>query len=299
MISSLAKTKEDVCNRPASTESDPYTYIPLESSEHIRVLRLEPSLDRDSPLRFTFKTGTLEHLQDRYEALSYTWGDPVFSQRMYSVEDNTIIPVTCNLDLALRRFRHEVKTRDVWADAVCINQADEAEKATQIPMMRSIYQQAGHVLVWLGGGREEEDALDVLRAVSRPLPGIEGLPDAEIRCSVWRMIERPYFKRRWIIQEMSSNPDMTLVCGENEISWARFVAAITRTRHLFSEAISQLSTLTPIYTLISLWKSHVQDDLSNSKSPQESELNILELMEKFEQSECSNPLDQIYALYGL
>ncbi|KXJ88805.1 hypothetical protein Micbo1qcDRAFT_213934 [Microdochium bolleyi] len=37
-----------------------------------------------------------------------------------------------------------------WVDQVCINQADEAEKSHQVNQMRHIYNEAAHVIAWLG-----------------------------------------------------------------------------------------------------------------------------------------------------
>ncbi|KAF7198221.1 Heterokaryon incompatibility protein 6, OR allele [Pseudocercospora fuligena] len=55
-----------------------------------------------------------------------------------------------NLDEALRNVRNGYTKRVLWVDAVCINQLDLAEKELQIPLMRDIYVQAKHSLIWLG-----------------------------------------------------------------------------------------------------------------------------------------------------
>ncbi|OCL12152.1 hypothetical protein AOQ84DRAFT_386318 [Glonium stellatum] len=46
----------------------------------------------------------------------------------------------------------------VWIDALCINQADDAEKAMQVGIMGNIYKRAQSVVVWLG--KERQDAQD-------------------------------------------------------------------------------------------------------------------------------------------
>lgn len=38
----------------------------------------------------------------------------------------------------------------IWIDAICIDQSDSTEKATQVPLMSEIYRQALQVNVWLG-----------------------------------------------------------------------------------------------------------------------------------------------------
>lgn len=51
---------------------------------------------------------------------------------------------------ALKRIRHETDERVVWADAICIDQTNKAERARQVTLMSEIYEQAQEVLVWLG-----------------------------------------------------------------------------------------------------------------------------------------------------
>lgn len=83
-----------------------------------------------------------------YEALSYTWGDgdavPI------TINGRQGLTVTSNLAAALRRFRLQYKSRMLWVDALCINQADLAERAGQVRLMGDIFSSATGVLVWLG-----------------------------------------------------------------------------------------------------------------------------------------------------
>jgi hypothetical protein len=47
-------------------------------------------------------------------------------------------------------LRLEDRKRLIWADAVCINQADDEEKSWQVRMMGDVYRNADRVLIWLG-----------------------------------------------------------------------------------------------------------------------------------------------------
>lgn len=58
---------------------------------------------------------------------------------------------------ALRQLRKESDDIVLWADQLCINQDDYAEKASQIQEMRSIYKSAGQVISWLGISANESD----------------------------------------------------------------------------------------------------------------------------------------------
>src|SRR5580700_5121291 len=55
-------------------------------------------------------------------------------------------------------LRCEDRPRTLWVDAICINQENITERNSQVQLMKSIYEKASRVLVWLG---EEADDSDV------------------------------------------------------------------------------------------------------------------------------------------
>jgi len=91
-------------------------------------------------------------LEGRYEAISYVWGEPILEFPVYNVSDGTQLFVTRNLHCALRQLRHAVSVRWLWADAICIDQRNDQEKAKQIPFMVKISRNAKRVLAWLHEG---------------------------------------------------------------------------------------------------------------------------------------------------
>lgn len=134
----------------------------LSSEDNIRLLRVE-SISDDSvacslwecPLSFA------THRVERYYALSYCWGD---EQRHREISINgKPFAVTPNLFKVLQaayryhetpnvtvRWFWSVHLPMVWADAICLNQDDDAEKSVQVQRMDEIYSGADRVLVWLG-----------------------------------------------------------------------------------------------------------------------------------------------------
>ena len=136
-----------------ATQSGPHVYAPLEDAESFR-MRLEPALRADTPLHISFHVH-LPHLDENHEAISYTWGEATLIYPVY-LADGSHILVTRNLDSALRRFRNAIEPRVLWADAICINQIDDGEKALHIPLMTRISRGAHKVLAWLGSDLEEE-----------------------------------------------------------------------------------------------------------------------------------------------
>lgn len=84
-----------------------------------------------------------------YEAISYTWGGLL---RTYAIHVNgSQYCVLGILHGTFQRFRHANLPKFVWIDAICINQTNIQERTQQVQIMRNIYLQAQHVLIWLYG----------------------------------------------------------------------------------------------------------------------------------------------------
>ncbi|KAF2444491.1 HET-domain-containing protein, partial [Karstenula rhodostoma CBS 690.94] len=131
-----------------------YQYSTLPSPTHTRLLELQPAEDATAELRCRIHHADIHDANaPLFDAISYTWGGEDFS-RTISIDDETNEPsqmsITTNLFDAMSRFRRRVTARYLWADAVCINQKDGAEKSTHIALMTDIYRTAAKVLVWLG-----------------------------------------------------------------------------------------------------------------------------------------------------
>ncbi|KAF4339480.1 heterokaryon incompatibility (het-6OR allele) [Fusarium beomiforme] len=122
-------------------------YRPLDPEQRqIRILHLLPG-QYDDPVRCTLRTVSLDGNLS-YEALSYSWGDPYICH-VIEVDDQEAT-VTSNLYNVLRRLRLTDRTRHIWVDALCINQADTNERTHQVGLMRSIYSSATEGILWLG-----------------------------------------------------------------------------------------------------------------------------------------------------
>lgn len=119
------------------------------SSGWIRVIRLLPG-DWATPIQCELFTCHLSLA--RYKALSYVWGSKHRTRpiRLADVE----FPVTVNLESALRHLRELYKTVEggpvLWVDSLCINQADDVERSSQVRMMGDIYARCEQVIVYLG-----------------------------------------------------------------------------------------------------------------------------------------------------
>jgi hypothetical protein len=77
-----------------------YAYRALEGPEYIRLIVLQPALSKATPLRIDFVSSKLEDVEGDYDAVSYTWGEPVLTFPLYVGEDGMQVYVTENLDRA-------------------------------------------------------------------------------------------------------------------------------------------------------------------------------------------------------
>jgi hypothetical protein len=133
------------------------TFAPPEDEDDVYYYR-----EDEVPLRLELHTFPLADAPE-YAALSYVWGDPSDTLAEDIFVDGKSCAVTPNLSAALheiRKFCEEHRWRDddfpryLWVDAVCINQADTAEKSHQVALMGEIYSGAEEVISWVG--RETE-----------------------------------------------------------------------------------------------------------------------------------------------
>ena len=191
---------------------------------------------------------TASDIEPGYEALSYVWGNPEDTVPIFC--SGCEIQVTRNLATALRYFRRTQSMRQIWADAICINQQSLTEKAQQVQQMGRVYASAVQTLVWLG-----KESLEVKGALKKlpiwlrsPTPHVDWT-GAEIvwespssfvfnekgvsnEAATWLQLQqdflppvmnlfaRDWWRRKWIIQELVRAKSAVLVCGEQHLEWA-------------------------------------------------------------------------------
>ncbi|KAH9203749.1 heterokaryon incompatibility protein-domain-containing protein, partial [Leptodontidium sp. 2 PMI_412] len=88
-----------------------------------------------------------------YAALSYCWGSDEAVNKIYFMV--SCLLVGSSLKDALETLRSRSKEPVfLWADAICINQKNLAEKSAQVSRMHDVYTQAETVYIWLGTGKD-------------------------------------------------------------------------------------------------------------------------------------------------
>ncbi|KAI1393338.1 HET-domain-containing protein [Hypoxylon trugodes] len=117
----------------------------------VRVLKILPSnLSKDKRIQCRLLVYNL-YRDGIPEALSYVWGKDWSKEEI--LVDGKLFRVTKNLYRILHGLRRPNTTREIWIDAICINQSDSKEKAEQVRLMRDIYSKAKNTVIWLSGGQ--------------------------------------------------------------------------------------------------------------------------------------------------
>lgn len=284
----------------------PYEYSPLDGIRHeIRLLKIAPrSLSDDIECNLIHAS-----LDDKplYEALSYTWGTPDFSN-LISLDGKDFL-VTKNLQAALRQIRHQDEERVVWIDAICIDQTNIPERNEQVRQMRSIYQSASRVLVWLGPEAGDSNiAMDFIAEMGRiydptmRLEDANNVPDFAISDTAWkalsRLFRRPWYKRIWVLQEISASTNATVICGSRSLPWTifNFVASYIHYRAGRYPGPSLMKDS----GYEALWQLSIfVFDRSVSVESRRQNTGILRLLTHFRHCEATDPRDKVYALLGL
>ncbi|THY24143.1 HET-domain-containing protein [Aureobasidium pullulans] len=231
-----------------------------------------------------------------YEALSYHWGTVTDHDPVVNIH-NAKVRITNNLDSALRALRHRrYNKRRLWIDALCIDQKNQEEKSLQISHMSIIFNSATAVRVWLGpNDADSELAFDFVRRCLASDVFDRAMRDPHVSKDIKALVslmKRPWFSRRWIVQEIAVARKATLHCGSHELEW-----------HEFADVISQLSTTTRLYEMKALFKKSPEFHNHADYLGDISELGAIRLVELtddlFHKTEDNKIRDKNFSLEAL
>ncbi|WAO93258.1 HET-domain-containing protein [Fusarium falciforme] len=221
-----------------------YSYIPLRSStnsKQFRLLKVHRGADEDE-VECELIIHSLDNAPE-YEALSYVWGSPVPQARIRLATGYA--EVGPSLYAALRGLRYPDSPRMIWADSLCINQADVSERNSQVQIMSDIYSRASRTLIWLSDATPElEGAISTFQSMhsrsteeshnsgtrtsSESEKTSEGPAQASAPPSlisriygpaVASLFSLPWFTRKWVIQEAVKSQNPVFVIGKQTLPW--------------------------------------------------------------------------------
>jgi hypothetical protein len=273
-----------------------YPGLPLTLEDDIRLVEIQPGKYSD-PICCSLLSTRLQKAAE-YEALSYTWGDPLHKEPIF-FQDSTNgtsheLLVTTNCVAALRQIRKLRGSRLVWIDAICIDQNEVDERNHQLGLMAQIYTQAKRVVIYLGeSSNDSNSAMDWIRQIDSPALDISSprtwfsprerviRPDTGM---IESLLNRPWFNRVWVLQEAILCRSAIVQCGSKCISWDAF-----KQFKRFNTTTKWVETLPYVMRRPEITR--------NSEVAAEWQV-MTELMEA-RQCEATDPRDKVYALIPL
>ena len=277
-----------------------YEYKPLEIG-HLRLLELLPGQAHEG-LKCSLTDAQLDQFPE-YEAISYCWGDPDRAHFIRCEEES--IQITPNLAHGLTQLRYTDKPRTLWADQICINQADSPERSSQVNMMGKIFKQAKCVLIWLGpddsANPQAPLAMNILEKVATLPPQNVSQsweedqlvelgfppPSSPAWTAFRNFVKLPYFERSWIFQEVFLASSTLVLWGTTALRQDHLSSFIDRIPHLSRETLG-LTTAEVRNFNISMGIRNV--------GVKRSLLNLADLART---RKSKDPKDMIFALLGM
>jgi heterokaryon incompatibility protein (HET) len=129
-----------------------YSAFPLiPRSRKFRLLSIHPrqgNEEEDGTLHASLTVANVDREKGKFETISYVWGDKDLPKTTIFI-DEVPIEITQSLSSVLCYLRQQNQVSRLWADAICINQDDFAEKTDQVRLMADIYRLCSQVNVWL------------------------------------------------------------------------------------------------------------------------------------------------------
>jgi hypothetical protein len=262
--------------------------------------------------------------------LSYAWGDPTVTETIFV--DDEPFQVTTNLAAFLTTLnRGRAKwgwsldsPLHFWVDAICINQANILERSEQVLHMGEIYKTATRVLIWLGPySIHTEQAFDRLLEIEEEVTKLTKAPNSasygqltelaqrlvddnipkdldigvemSIREGLKDVIGRAWWRRTWILQEISAHDKPTFFCGEFACSKSAFLLyqtlASVSAVNSGADAITRTAAID--YACVST-ALYMQRKMENAQSS-----SLLQLLQATRFSDATDPRDKIYGILGL
>jgi hypothetical protein len=159
-----------------------------------------------------------------YEALSYCWGAYDNGDLQLVVDDRYYLRIRPNLDVVLRRLRSTYEHKYLWIDAICINQDDNGEKNSQMPLMLDVYSRAEVVNVWLGPSEQESSmGMEVLNYLAQSTVNDRApwdcMPEGAFYAGLEYILGQSWFSRIWVVQEAAVSRRTIMMCGEDSFEW--------------------------------------------------------------------------------
>lgn len=309
-------------------------YRPLDADRgEIRILELLPG-SFNAEIRCQLKYTALKSPDSvPYEALSYVWGKPEFTEPL-EFEGHQVL-VTKNLATALRHLRpgEGENPRRIWVDAICINQNDVAERNHQVTIMKDIYSHCTADLAWLGPDSSSpdepseqvenlalgfkllkkliaKDNVTLLSMKNEASNYADSDEEEDVFVLTYKeqkpldavLLRAPLWSRIWVMQELALAPRVVLVAGFDTLDWEDISGFLSDT--IYADAFHLTwshGMLRPAtqYTFERVQILQQQRNLVRACREGKAVSTLIDVLGQFKFADATDPRDKIYGLLGL
>ncbi|TPX13348.1 uncharacterized protein E0L32_006321 [Thyridium curvatum] len=298
---------------PARVSPSP-RYTSLPGPSFIRVFILHPG-GGDSTLSGSLEALNLNDAKSHYEAISYRWGPP--KPRKAMLLSGRMVYISRSLHSMLLDLRHRHRDRILWADALCINQADYSERKQQVSMMQRIYTRASRVIIYLKGENDHvQDCFSVVQdltsawltfqksevAIYNGHVSPESIYDGVISSfkmgRIAEIFKNCYWTRLWMVQEVVSARTAVVQWNGQLLSWTLLGLATTLIRNnaslwkMFTSAMLSRRAKTGFMNAYLMYRLPSAGFRTDS-------LSFLDLLRLTRNFDVTMPLDRVYATLGI
>ena len=260
------------------SSDDKFRYQALDSEKReIRLCSFTELAEASENLTATLQAFELHH-SPPYTALSYEWGDATGNASV--LLGGAKLAIRQNLAKFLTTLlRLDFHDTYFWIDQICIDQDSIVERNHQVRLMSEIYSNAEEVIAWIS----------------------DALPDPRRRHLKFKteLTLASYWRRLWIAQELLLARNIRACGFSGIVEWDQIVSWALPGRLPSPEAILNLlgeefwwAESGPGFKF---WNFVFLRHLGSVAFP----LSLVQAINKFSESECSNPRDKIYGLLGL
>lgn len=294
----------------------------LNTSTSIRLLTLLDGAS-GSHIQMTLQVVDLEQ-NPKFVALSYEWGDPDLNEpNEFIYVNEQPVSIRRNLFNFLTRLRNHRAHNAIWTDAICIDQdRSKPELKTQLALMARIYSQAQKVRACIGeddedsravfkmeygdkvsfGGKHYGGALALAMLPTYPfVAGRKMVRHAHLKMNKapithWKkVLERRYFTRTWVVQELLLAKEITFHCGKDTMDQRFFHKALEFYKMAYGSKLGEVDM--PSAFLVFFLKGQRFPILQTTAQYQDRD--IFELVYDYEYTNCLSIQDRILAVLSL
>jgi hypothetical protein len=223
----------------------------------------------------------LSRVDGKYHALSYCAGSPKNVSRI--LINGMFFNAFANLEHAIERTLYSWNSRNpgkellLWVDQICINQDDQAERSSQVGLMRDIYRRSQDSLICLSTYSRYAQVVDPLNASacngtlwmryglyprgqtpigSSPFENIDLFVQNKLQSndncaladlpmcfeSLSIFLSCPWWSRAWVYQEFIMAPRAYFVYDSNTVSWAELSLVLEGVFKLKEKTVDDLAS---------------------------------------------------------